>query len=111
MPVYDTFQISVRPAGPASCRVTVAGDLDVASAPSMRDALQAAVADHESIELDCAGLTFVDCCGLSALLAAARMANAYGIELHLLAVPHSLARLLRLSHTGSAFAIDRPSVP
>lgn len=49
-----------------------------------------------------------DCSGLSALLAAARAAKASGSELRLCAVPHSLARLLRLTYTGSAFTIEQP---
>jgi anti-sigma B factor antagonist len=44
-------------------------------------------------------MRFCDCAGLSALLAAARTAKTHGSELRLCAVPHALARLLRLSHT------------
>ncbi|WP_181384031.1 STAS domain-containing protein [Streptomyces sp. NWU339] len=86
--------------------LAVAGDLDVCTAPTVRDA----VSRHERVEVDCAGLSFCDCSGLSALLAAARAAKAAGAELRLCAVPHVLARLLRLSHTGSAFTIEQPSV-
>ncbi|MEV5279682.1 hypothetical protein ACFYMW_25450 [Streptomyces sp. NPDC006692] len=41
---------------------------------------------------------------------AAGAAKAADVELRLCAVPHALARLLRLSHTGSAFTIEDPSV-
>ncbi|MGW5121855.1 STAS domain-containing protein [Streptomyces noursei] len=52
----------------------------------------------------------LDCCGLSALLAAARAAKTDGVEFRLCTVPRALARLLRLSPTGSAFTIEEPSV-
>ncbi|MER6075331.1 STAS domain-containing protein [Streptomyces sp. NPDC001817] len=82
--------------------MTVTGDLDVVSAPDVREALRTAVAAHERVEVDCGRLTFCDCTGLSALLAAARAAKANGSELRLCSVPHALARLLRLTHAGSA---------
>ncbi|WP_369192193.1 STAS domain-containing protein [Streptomyces sp. R08] len=37
-----------------------------------REAIKAAASAHDRVEVDCAGLTFCDCTGLSALLAAAR---------------------------------------
>jgi anti-sigma B factor antagonist len=95
--VYDTLHVAVHPTGPGACRVTVAGDLDVVSAPDVREALKAAVSAHVRVEVDCGGLTFCDYTGLSALLAAARAATAAGSE-------------LRLTHAGSAFTINQPGV-
>ncbi|MGX1881507.1 STAS domain-containing protein [Streptomyces sp. NPDC055287] len=103
----DTFQVGVQATGPDSCRITLAGDLDVVSAPDLREAVQAAVAGHRQVRVDCGGLTFCDCSGLNALLGAARVARAGGTDLRLCAVPRALARLLRLSHTGSAFTIEQ----
>ncbi|MGY0063408.1 STAS domain-containing protein [Streptomyces sp. LZ34] len=62
--------------------------------------------------IDLGGLTFCDCTGLSALLAAARTAQAGDVELRLCAVSHFLARILRLSGTHSAFTIEeaRPDI-
>lgn len=34
--MHDTLQVAVHPTGPGSCRVTVAGDLDLVSAPDIR---------------------------------------------------------------------------
>jgi anti-anti-sigma regulatory factor len=62
----------------------------VVSAPDVREALKAAVSAHDRVEVDCGGLTFCDCTGLSALLAA-------GSE-------------LRLTHAGSASTINQPGV-
>lgn len=105
-PVYDTIHVGVKATGPGSCRVTVAGDLDVCSAPTVRATLREALSRHGRVVVDCSRLSFIDCTGLSALLAAARAAKAEGAELRLCAVSHALARLLRLSHTAGAFTIE-----
>ncbi|MGW7055452.1 STAS domain-containing protein [Streptomyces sp. NPDC054887] len=103
----DTLQVGVHATGPGTCRITLAGDLDVVGAPDLRQAVQAAVAGHRQVLVDCRNLTFCDCSGLNALLGAARAAKTGGADLRLCAVPRSLARLLRLSHTGGAFTIDQ----
>ncbi|GGL35494.1 hypothetical protein GCM10010095_21080 [Streptomyces anthocyanicus] len=87
--------------------MTVAGDLDVVSAPDLRDTLRSALSAHDRVDVGCGQLTFIDCTGLSALLAAAHAAKAGGSELRLRAVPHSLARLLRLTCTSGAFTIEQ----
>ncbi|MFD5512145.1 STAS domain-containing protein [Streptomyces sp. NPDC127051] len=104
----DLFHVTVRHAGPGVCEVSVAGELDVATAPDLRSALGRAMAGCRRVTIDLADLQFCDCCGMSALLAAARTARAEGSEIHLRAVPHALSRLLRLFHTGSAFTIEPP---
>ncbi|MFJ6661271.1 STAS domain-containing protein [Streptomyces sp. NPDC091377] len=48
-------------------------------------------------EVDLARLKFCDGTGLSALMAASRRAEEHGTELRLRAVPHTLARLLRVA--------------
>ncbi len=102
----ETTHVAVHATGPDSCRVTVAGELDVATAADVRTALHAAVTTHQHVTVDFSGLTFCDCAGLGALLSAARAAKASGADLHLHAVPRALTRLLRLSHTGGAFTIE-----
>ena len=75
---YDTFKVAVHPSGPGRCRVTVAGDLAVVSAPDLRDTLLSALSAHDRVDVDCGQLTFIDCTGLSALLAAAHAAKPAG---------------------------------
>lgn len=82
--MYDTLPVATHPTGPGHWWVTVAGDLDVVT-PDVREALKAA---HDRVDVDCGGLTFCDCTGLSALLAAAHAAKASGSELRLYSVPH-----------------------
>ncbi|MFD3761468.1 STAS domain-containing protein [Streptomyces sp. NPDC058622] len=101
------FHVDLHATGPGTCRVTVAGDVDVVTAPAVRDALREAMSRHpHGIDVHCGTVTFIDCSGLSALLAGARAARAAGVELRLCAVPHTLARLLRLTQAHGSFTID-----
>ncbi len=81
------------------------------TAGDVRQALQNAVGENHVVVVDLGGLTFCDCRGLNALLAAARTARAGDVELRLCAVPHFLARILRLSGTRSAFTIEESGLP
>ncbi|MFD0516045.1 STAS domain-containing protein [Streptomyces aureus] len=82
------IKVDVQAGGPGICRVSVAGDLDVCTAPAVRNVLREAVGWHARVDVDCGGVTFCDCTGLSALLAAAKAAKGAGSELRLCAVPH-----------------------
>lgn len=104
----DSLRVTVRQVGTGVGEVSVAGELGVATAPDLRTALGQAMVGCRQATIDLAGLRFCDCCGMSALVAAARTARAEGAEIGLRAVPHALARLLRLFHTGSAFTIEPP---
>ncbi|MCY0949093.1 STAS domain-containing protein [Streptomyces sp. H27-S2] len=85
----------------------MAGELDGCSARAVRDTLCDALSRHERVDVDCSRLSFCDCTRLGALLDAARAAKTAGPELRLCAVPHALARLLRLFyHTDGAFTIE-----
>ncbi|HEV8555574.1 MAG TPA: STAS domain-containing protein [Actinophytocola sp.] len=60
---------------PSSVRVH--GDLDFRSAPLLRDALVEAISQPlgEDVQVDLAGVTFLDCAGLGALIAASNAAR------------------------------------
>jgi anti-anti-sigma factor len=57
--------------------VRVHGDLDFRSAPLVRDALVEAISQPlgEDVQVDLAGVTFLDCAGLGALIAASNAAR------------------------------------
>ena len=55
--------------GERAARVLVAGELDLATAPSLERALSGALEAADDVVLDLASLTFIDSSGLSAILA------------------------------------------
>lgn len=106
----ELIQLAIRTTGRGRCRVTLSGELDVSTAPAVREVLQDAVREHRRVDTDVSGLTFCDCSGLSALLAAANTAFECGSDLRLCDVPPFFARFLRLSRTINAFTlVEAPS--
>lgn len=77
------------------------GELDVAAAPMMREALVGALrAPGGVLVVDCAGLRFVDSSGLSVLAHAQRRVGDGGGELRLAAVPDRICRVIELAGMG-----------
>ena len=71
----ESLTISIRP-GPV---VTISGEIDILSAPQLRDQLLRVIRRHGArITLDLAGVTFIDCAGINVLLAASRRAQLEG---------------------------------
>jgi anti-sigma B factor antagonist len=69
------LSLSVQ-AGDGVATIDVAGELDLLSAPNLREAAMGALEDGAtSVVLDCSKLTFIDSCGLSVMLEAARVAH------------------------------------
>ncbi|WP_405954929.1 hypothetical protein [Streptomyces phaeochromogenes] len=99
----DTMQVALKTTGPGSCLVVVAGELDVVTAYDARHVLKAAVDQHRSVVVDPGQVMFCDWAERAAGRRPRRPAR--GVELRLRAVPHFLARILRLTVTRGAFSI------
>ena len=66
------FQVSVSARQGGGSVVTVFGDLDVFTAPALKDALKRATDEEGEVELDMRACTFVDSMGIATLVSAAR---------------------------------------
>ena len=85
--------------------LTVSGELDVASSPGLRAALDRVdPTPARRLVLDLAGLSFIDVTGLSLLVRAQQRALRLRSRLILINVPDALRRLLKL--TGSTDLLD-----
>lgn len=61
--------------------VSVAGDVDLATAPELDGAVSAAVNDAAGdVVVDLAGMTFIDSAGINALLKGRRLADGRGLR-------------------------------
>jgi anti-sigma B factor antagonist len=85
-----------------SDRCRVVGELDLASAPALRDHLAEMDGD---IELDCSGVSFIDCSGLSALVDAQRTCQAAGVRLVLVDPSRCVTRLVDLAGLSGFFHV------
>jgi anti-anti-sigma factor len=84
---------------------TLRGELDVADAASVASALAAAARGARTVVVDLAGLQFIDCSGIGALVSAARSARHGGGDLLLAAPQQHVQRVLAVTRTASAFAV------
>ena len=91
--------------------ITVQGDLDLATAPQLRDACDAALeSDPDTIRLDLAGLTFLDSSGISVLVKTHQDAEAAGAELVLHRVDDRTNRVLEVAGLADFFEhSDQPA--
>lgn len=75
------FQIDTEHDDDGRYRLALAGELDLAAAPSFLRALETACADGaRSITVDLSGLTFIDSAGLRAVLQGHRLCFGHGSE-------------------------------
>jgi anti-anti-sigma factor len=105
----DVLSLDIRP-DRGRVVVAVRGELDMATADLVQRALRE-VRDGGSREvvLDLHALTFVDCAGLSMLLAAEHYSRADGWNLAIVNGSPALERLLEITGLGNHFAAgDQP---
>jgi anti-anti-sigma factor len=89
--------------------VTVRGELDMESGPSLRDRLICMMrANGPRLALDLTGVTFIDCAGLTALLTAEKAARAQGGWLRLVAVSRCVGRLIEITRLQDALLMPPP---
>lgn len=89
-----TIMQTVRPDG---LDVTVAGEVDIESAPELRVRLLDAVRTHELVVLDLARVTFMDSQGLSVLVRADAAAKARDASLRITQASRRVRQLLELT--------------
>jgi anti-anti-sigma factor len=78
-PPAEATDLRVDVLSTAPLFVGVSGEIDIASAPKLREELLSAVRRHGArLALDLGGVTFMDCAGINALLAASRHARLEG---------------------------------
>jgi anti-sigma B factor antagonist len=86
--------------------VVVHGELDLASAPALRQELAGLLRlDVATMTLDLADLSFIDSSGLHALNAIRELATGQGVRLELRALPRHARRVLDITGMGSLFTI------
>jgi len=88
--------------------ILVEGDLDLASAPTLRTTLHARIdAGEMHLVLDLSALDFLDSSGLGVLVGAARRVRTeMGGTITLVNPSASVLRLLELTRLGHVFAIE-----
>jgi len=90
----------------SSAAVLVTGELDLATVPSLRARLDAALGRRPAcLEVDLSGCTFLDCSAVDLLLAVRDAAYRDGVVLVLVRPSRPVRRLLSLLGLDEAFAL------
>jgi anti-sigma B factor antagonist len=93
---------------PGHVLITLRGELDIATTPSLRDRLHAALQDPGPlVVIDLSQVTFCDASGLALLVGARRRTEPKGTTLVLAAPSAQLAKMLGVTGLHSAFTIRR----
>ncbi|MGX1887656.1 STAS domain-containing protein [Streptomyces sp. NPDC055287] len=104
----DDLTLTVQHAQGPLALVTVAGAIDIETAPALRaGALEVIARGHPHLVLDCTRVTFCDSSGFSALIGILRSAKVDNGSLTLASVPDRLARMLDLTGVSTLM----PSYP
>ncbi|MCA1834727.1 MAG: STAS domain-containing protein [Mycobacteriales bacterium] len=98
-PVEDAAAFGIRLSRlNGHARLAAFGDIDVVSAPQLREALALLIDNHvQRLLVDLSEVTFIDSAGLEALLAAQRQLVANGGGLEIVACTRWVLRLLRVT--------------
>jgi anti-sigma B factor antagonist len=86
--------------------VTVSGEVDMATGPTLRDDLLGVLArGNHRVVLDLSNVTFMDSSGLGALLGGHRRARLLGGEVRLAAPSERVLEILRLTNLDRVFPL------
>jgi anti-sigma B factor antagonist len=77
--------------------ITVAGEIDIATAPQLRGQLTLLAAGGRPVIADLTGVTFIDAAGLGVLAGAAGKAAASGGSLHVVVGQYQVRRIFALT--------------
>ncbi|MGY1593918.1 STAS domain-containing protein [Geodermatophilus sp. SYSU D00708] len=91
-----------------SVRLTVSGEVDSSSAPSLRTTVdEAFAAGAREITIDLDAVTFLDSAGLCVLAAAHRRAEEDGVRLRVLASNRAVTRPLQITGLWELLAVEQ----
>ena len=103
----EELTIEVVP-GSECVTLRLTGEIDLLTAPLVRDAGLAATSQHAPIiRFDLSGVTFMDLTGLDALLATRRRAARDGVQVYLVDPRRSVMRVLEVTRADRLFTITR----
>jgi anti-sigma B factor antagonist len=84
----------------------LAGEVDVATAPRLRDRLvQLVTTGPATVVVDLSGVTFIDSMGLGALVSGLKRARAHDGDLRLAGASDHVAKVLAITRLDQAFVV------
>ena len=100
------FHIEERP-GTAAPVIAVRGEVDVATAPQLRECLQRVIADGAStVVLDLLGVTFLDSTALGVVIGAHKRCRELGGELRVVVADPRLVKIFEITGLTGVLSIS-----
>jgi anti-sigma B factor antagonist len=107
-PIDDLVSIDVTGSAATGVLLTVTGEVDSSTAPSLRAAVDKAFADGaRSLTLDLESVTFLDSAGLCVLAGAHRRAAEHGVVLRVVASGRAVVRPLQITGLYGLLAVGQ----
>src|ERR1700683_1752983 len=86
--------------------ITVVGEIDVATAPQLRESLHGVIAQGQAtVVLDLLGVTFLDSTALGVLVGALKRCRELGGELHVVVADPRIVKIFEITGLTSVFSI------
>jgi anti-sigma B factor antagonist len=103
--VDQDFQVEER-AGTSPPVIAVRGEIDVATAPQLRECLHRVIAQGDStVVIDLLGVTFLDSTALGVLVGALKRCRELGGELHLVVSDPRIVKIFEITGLTNVFNI------
>ena len=107
-PVPDLVSIDVTGSAATGVLLTVTGEVDSSTAPSLREVLDTVFADGvPMLTVDLDGVTFLDSAGLCVLAGAHRRATEDGVVLRVIATNRAVVRPLQITGLYGLLAVEQ----
>jgi anti-sigma B factor antagonist len=101
----DRFEVEVLPDGGTERTVLLSGEIDLASAPPVWEALESAIDDATRVVVDLSGVRFIDSTGLSLLVRAHRHLRQAGGTFIVRSPSEMAARVLNITGLDTVFGL------
>jgi anti-sigma B factor antagonist len=85
--------------------VAVVGEIDVATAPQLRDCLHRVIAQRSTVVVDLLGVTFLDSTALGVLVGALKRCRELGGELHVVVADARIMKIFEITGLTKVFPI------
>ncbi|MGN6161366.1 MAG: STAS domain-containing protein [Marmoricola sp.] len=102
-----TFDVSTSTSSAGVPTVAASGDLDVASADQLVEAVNSVLGDQANLDLDLSAVSFMDSTGLGALIRVRNHLADRGGELTLTSVSPAVERVLVLVGMADGFGVEQ----
>lgn len=94
--------------GENSARIALSGEFDVATGSALVDAATSAVARYKFVDLDFGGVSFIDSCGVRAVIKVKRFADAYGALLAVSGVDTKVREVFEIAGVAEVLGLGDP---